>query len=58
VKFNDADLIGIPLQITVGERGLKEGLVEIKQRKDGQVRKAAVAEAVTAAAGILTIKHS
>ncbi len=58
VKFNDADLIGIPLQITVGERGLKEGLVEIKQRKDGQVRKAALAEAVSAAAGLLAAKHS
>jgi prolyl-tRNA synthetase len=32
VKFNDADLIGCPVRITVGERGLKEGMVEIKQR--------------------------
>jgi prolyl-tRNA synthetase len=33
VKFKDADLIGIPLQVIVGEKGLKEGKVEIKQRK-------------------------
>jgi prolyl-tRNA synthetase len=33
VKFNDADLIGIPVRINVGDRGLKEGKVEVKQRK-------------------------
>jgi prolyl-tRNA synthetase len=32
VKFNDADLIGIPLRITVGNRALKEGGVEVKLR--------------------------
>lgn len=32
VKFKDADLIGCPLRITVGERALKEGQVEVKQR--------------------------
>jgi prolyl-tRNA synthetase len=31
-KFKDADLIGIPLRITVGKRGLGEGKVEWKQR--------------------------
>jgi prolyl-tRNA synthetase len=34
VKFNDADLIGLPLRITVGEKGLKEGMVELKPRKE------------------------
>ena len=33
VKFKDADLIGIPTQIILGEKNLKEGLVEIKDRK-------------------------
>lgn len=33
VKFNDADLIGCPLRATVGEKGLKEGMVELKPRK-------------------------
>ncbi len=37
VKFKDADLIGIPLRITLGEKNLKKGLVEIKQRKTGEV---------------------
>jgi prolyl-tRNA synthetase len=32
VKFKDADLIGIPLRITLGEKNLKKGLVEIKKR--------------------------
>jgi prolyl-tRNA synthetase len=36
VKFNDADLIGCPVRVTVGERGLKEGLVEVKGRKAGE----------------------
>lgn len=34
VKFKDADLIGIPWRITVGERGLKEGKVELKPRTE------------------------
>jgi len=33
IKFNDADLIGCPIRVTVGEKGLKEGMVELKLRK-------------------------
>jgi len=33
VKFKDAELMGIPLQIMVGERGLAQGVVEIKPRQ-------------------------
>jgi prolyl-tRNA synthetase len=36
VKFNDADLIGCPIRITVGERGLQNGMVEVKARKAGE----------------------
>lgn len=32
VKFNDADLIGLPWRVAVGERGLKAGMVEVKRR--------------------------
>jgi len=32
VKFNDADLVGPPVRVTVGERGLQNGTVEIKPR--------------------------
>ena len=33
-KFKDADLIGIPLRVTVGKRGLAEGKLELKARGD------------------------
>lgn len=36
VKFNDMDLLGIPLRIVVGARGLAENKVEISLRKDGE----------------------
>lgn len=38
VKFNDADLIGCPIRITVGEKNLKEGMVELKPRKEKDSR--------------------
>jgi prolyl-tRNA synthetase len=40
VKFKDADLIGIPLRVTVGERGLKNGQVELKPRSEPDPKKA------------------
>jgi prolyl-tRNA synthetase len=49
-KFKDADLLGMPLRITVGERGLAEGVVEVRDRKTGQVEKVPVAEAASAVA--------
>jgi prolyl-tRNA synthetase len=45
VKFKDADLIGVPLRITVGGRGLKEGIVEMKWRMEKDVAKVSLAEA-------------
>jgi prolyl-tRNA synthetase len=36
VKFNDADLLGMPLQIIVGEKNLGDGNIEIKQRRSGK----------------------
>ena len=36
VKFADADLIGIPVRITIGNRSLKEGKVEVKIRTTGE----------------------
>ncbi len=32
VKFNDADLIGCPVRVTVGEKALREGMIEVKKR--------------------------
>jgi prolyl-tRNA synthetase len=36
VKFKDADLLGLPLRVTVGARVLKEGVVEIRRRRTGE----------------------
>lgn len=36
VKFNDADLLGMPIQVIVGEKKLKENKVEVKVRKSGE----------------------
>lgn len=36
VKFNDADLLGIPYQVIVSEKNLKQGVIEIKMRKTGE----------------------
>ena len=38
VKFNDADLLGCPIRVTVGEKALKEGMVELKPRKEKENR--------------------
>ncbi|UCB45638.1 MAG: proline--tRNA ligase, partial [Spirochaetota bacterium] len=38
VKFKDADLIGIPIRITIGEKNLKQGIVEIKERRNKETR--------------------
>ncbi len=35
VKFNDADLIGAPFQIVIGDKGLADGVVEVKVRRTG-----------------------
>lgn len=46
VKFKDADLIGIPTQIIIGEKNLKEDLVEIKDRRTKEAVKVKVEEVV------------
>ncbi|MBI2119886.1 MAG: proline--tRNA ligase [Elusimicrobia bacterium] len=38
VKFKDADLIGIPVRITVSERGIEKGTVEIKLRSQPEIK--------------------
>jgi prolyl-tRNA synthetase len=50
-KFKDADLIGIPLRVVIGERGLKEGKIEIKWRDKAEsthIDAAAAAQAIVA----------
>ena len=50
VKFNDADLIGIPYRITVGPKGLAEGIVEITERRGRKSRSVAVEKAAATVA--------
>ena len=56
-KFKDADLLGFPLRIMVGSKGLKDGVVELKDRRTKEVSKfkpeAAVAEVSAARDRIL-----
>ena len=47
VKFNDADLIGCPYQMVIGDKGLKEGQIELKDRRTGAVTKLSPADAAT-----------
>ena len=50
-KFKDADLIGVPLRVVIGERGLKDGTVELKWRHEPAAKHipaATAAEAILA----------
>lgn len=46
VKFNDADLIGAPFQVVVGDKGLAEGVIEVKVRRTGTKSRVAPADIV------------
>jgi prolyl-tRNA synthetase len=45
-KFKDADLIGIPLRVTIGEKSLAKGMVEIKARTEKDFQEIPVDQAV------------
>jgi prolyl-tRNA synthetase len=51
VKFNDADLLGAPWRVAVGERGLQSGAVEVKARSRPDVRLVALDQLVSLIAG-------
>jgi prolyl-tRNA synthetase len=53
VKFNDADLIGYPVQAVVGKRGVQAGTVDLKLRATGERSTAPLADAVTAVVDLL-----
>lgn len=46
VKFNDADLLGVPIQLIIGSRGLARGVAEYKDRRSGEKGEIAVSEFV------------
>ncbi len=45
VKFKDADLIGVPLRVTIGAKGLDKGCVEVRWRREGRTEEIPVREA-------------
>ncbi len=57
VKFKDADLIGIPVRITVGKLA-GEGIVEYKRRRDADKREIGVEEAIAAAIEIVNAERT
>jgi len=54
VKFKDADLIGIPLRVTIGAKGLEKGIVELRRRRDGKTEEIARADAVKQIKSVLS----
>ena len=53
VKFKDADLIGLPVRVTVGPRALARGCVELKTRTAREATEVPVGEAAARAAALL-----
>ncbi len=51
VKFKDAELIGIPYRLTVGPRGLENGIVEVLERGSGEASELAIDQAAEEIAG-------
>jgi prolyl-tRNA synthetase len=46
VKFKDGDLVGIPLRVTIGAKGLEKGCIELRTRREGKTDEVPLAEAV------------
>jgi prolyl-tRNA synthetase len=53
VKFADADLVGYPVQVVIGSRGLRTGTADLKLRATGERSAAPLADAVDAAVALL-----
>jgi prolyl-tRNA synthetase len=52
VKFKDADLLGMPVRVTVGNAFTKEGLIEVRTRRDGREMRLPMDQAVEAIAAL------
>jgi len=53
VKFNDMDLIGFPVRVVLGKRGLEAGEVELSLRKDGEKHLTPISDIVPAVQAML-----
>ena len=58
VKFADADLIGLPWQVVIGPRGLKDGIAEVKARAGGEAENVPLDELVPHMAGLKAEAHA
>jgi prolyl-tRNA synthetase len=54
VKFKDADLIGIPLRLTIGAKGLEKNMVELRWRRDGKTDETPLGDAAQTIDQIVT----
>jgi prolyl-tRNA synthetase len=48
VKFSDADLVGMPIRITIGDKSLRQGKVELKARCEDKTELVGLQEVVPA----------
>jgi len=58
VKFNDADLLGIPIRLTVGGKGLTKGVVECKVRRTGEASEIALGNLVTGVQELIAAEYA
>ena len=56
VKFGDADLLGLPLRVILGRKGLAEGTTEVKVRRTGEVRKVSLESLLLISKRLFTLK--
>jgi len=52
-KFKDADLVGMPVRVTIGDRGLKKGIIEVRVRRTGETTEVPVERAADGVVEIL-----
>jgi len=57
-KFKDADLIGVPIRINVGKKGLAEGMVELKMRESSEKESVPIDRVIDLVAELVTAEKS
>lgn len=55
VKFNDADLIGLPVRLVVSQRNIREGVVEVKSRSSSDAEMVAVEDVAAKVKAMLAV---
>ncbi len=56
-KFKDADLVGLPIRVVVGEKAMADGKVEIQLRRTGETRRVLLDQAADAVQSLIADKH-